>query len=217
MKILKRIIYTLLGLLIAGTVVLIGVILYAEYSGNRFHPDSVPALAQLELSNEESRLAYDENGNLLETPTPENTENASDTSEASSAEDTSDGSNDVKAASMENAVNSSDVSTMPPADDAATPLAPVGSSSDSASSTNDEPELSYVMDLGSALFHMADCPYAANIAADKRSEMTTTSSKIIDAGYAPCSNCRPDAVAAAAANAAHSASPTLEVSNELNH
>lgn len=202
MKILKRIIYTLLGLLIAGTIVLVGVILYAEYSGNRFHPDSVPALAQLELSNEESRLAYDENGNLSETPTPENTENASNTSEASSAEDTSDSSNTV---------NSSDVSTMPPADDAATPLAPVGSSSDFASSTNDEPELSYVMDLGSALFHMADCPYAANIAADKRAEMTTTSSKITDAGYAPCSNCRPDAVAA------HSASPTLEVSNELNH
>ena len=36
MKILKRIIYTLLGLILTGAVAMVGVILYAEYSGDRF-------------------------------------------------------------------------------------------------------------------------------------------------------------------------------------
>ena len=68
MKTFKRIIFTLLGLLIAGTVALVGIILYAEYSGNRFAPDSVPAQAEADLFEEESRLAYDDNGNLIELP-----------------------------------------------------------------------------------------------------------------------------------------------------
>lgn len=194
MKILKRIIYTLFGLLIAGTVSLVGIILYAEYSGNHFTPDSVPGLAQLNFSSDESRLTYDENDNLIELPktqTPEDTADNSGASETASGENAADSSATMPATGETTADSNTAAASATAATPAATPTY-------SPSNTGGEPELPYVMDLSSALFHTPDCPYAANIATDNRSEMTTTSAKIMNAGYEPCSNCHPDTAAAAA-------------------
>lgn len=66
MKIVKKIFYTIFGLLMATTLALIGVILYAEFTGHRFSMDKHTSLG--DSSDEESRLAYDENGNLAELP-----------------------------------------------------------------------------------------------------------------------------------------------------
>lgn len=144
MRILKRIIYTILGLLLVGVVALVGVILYAEYSGSRFTKETIAALADPNFFDGESRLVYDENGNIAELPGGRT---------ASTAEE--------------------------------------AGASDTATDASVNSEQPYVMDLGSALFHTADCPYAANIAADNRSEMTTTREKIINAGYNACTNCNP--------------------------
>lgn len=138
MKTLKRIINLLLGVILVGAVGMVGVILYAEYSGSRFTPDSAETLAELDFSDGESRLVYDENGNIAELP------------------------------------------------------GEVTVDTDTASSSSTEAvELPYVMDLGSALFHTQDCPYAANIADENRSAMTTTREKVLNAGYTPCTNCNP--------------------------
>ena len=48
----------------ATTLALIGVILYAEFTGHRFSMDKHTSLG--DSSDEESRLAYDENGNLAD-------------------------------------------------------------------------------------------------------------------------------------------------------
>ena len=66
MKIVKKIFYTIFVLLMATTLALIGVILYAEFTGHRFSMDKHTSLG--DSSDEESRLAYDENGNLAELP-----------------------------------------------------------------------------------------------------------------------------------------------------
>lgn len=202
MKILKRIVYTLLGLLIAGTVALVGIILYAEYSGKRFTPDSVQALAQLDAPEDESRLVYDENNNLIELPKMQESEETASESEASGSSGSSSADADEAAASE---------TAGAPAEDTAVP-SDAAPATDSAAGA--DTELPYVMDLGSALFHTPDCPYAANIAADKRSEMTTTSAKIMNAGYTPCTNCHPDT---AAAGASAEPSSSAEISNELSY
>lgn len=245
MKIFKRIIYTLLGIILAGTAVLVGVILYAEYSGNHFTKDSIPALAQTGFSEEESRLAYDENGNLLELPQSQPADTSStDSGQANAAGTTADNagaSAGISADGTEPSMGTSaDNTAAAPADTSGSPQTTAGATADTASNpavdevaawnpaaassyspsdTGGEPEIAYVMDLGSALFHTPDCPYAANIAEEKRSEMTTTSAKIMNAGYNPCPHCHPDQVAAAATAAAASLSgstePSIDVSNEL--
>ncbi len=245
MKILKRIIYTLLGLLLAGTATLVGIILYAEYTGKHFTPDSMPALAQ-SFSDDESRLAYDENGNIMELP---QTQPAADTGAVDSSDASKDDTAGSQAASGTTSAETPSAAGSAPNSDAAansgatadiatdsgltasetfnpgTATDTAGSGSDvaawnpaakssySPSDTGGEPEIAYVMDLGSALFHTPDCAYAANIAQDKRSEMTTTSTKIMNAGYNACPHCHPDQVAAAAAKAA-TASPAAETPNE---
>lgn len=90
MKIIKRIIYTLLGLLLTSVVVLVGVILIAEYSGNRFLADSRQTASEVVFTDDDSRLVYDENGNIAElpagAPTEENSsEAASDTGSGGTA------------------------------------------------------------------------------------------------------------------------------------
>lgn len=200
MKILKRIVYTLLGLLIAGTVALVGIILYAEYSGKRFTPDSVQALVQLDSPEDESRLVYDENNNIIELPKIQETEETADSPDSSghSAADSAETAADDPAAA--------------PAEDTAADSAAAAPAADAGAAGADI-ERPYVMDLGSALFHTPDCPYAANIAADKRSEMTTTGAKIMNAGYLPCTNCHPDTAAAGTA----ADSSAVEISNELGY
>ena len=193
MRIFKRIVYTLLGLLIAGTVALVGIILYAEYSGKRFTPDSVQALAQLDSPEEESRLVYDENDNLIELPKIQESDENSDSSDRSETDSSADESDTAPA---EAATDGTDSAAAPAAD---------------TNTAGADAERPYVMDLGSALFHTPDCPYAANIAADKRSEMTTTSAKIMNAGYLPCTNCHPDTAASA------DASSSVAISNELGY
>lgn len=199
MKIFKRIVYTLLGLLIAGTVALVGIILYAEYSGKRFTPDSAQTLAQLDSPEDESRLVYDENDNLIELPKIQESEEESDSADRSGTDSSEPSANEPETASSEDTADHTD-SAAAPVTDAATAGA--------------DTERPYVMDLGSALFHTPDCPYAANIAADKRSEMTTTSAKIMNAGYLPCTNCHPDT---AGADASADASSSVAVSNELSY
>lgn len=199
MKIFKRIVYSLLGLLIAGTVALVGVILYAEYSGKRFSPDS--GMAKADELDEESRLAYDENGNLIELPGLQpSEETGGDSVTAESSPETAPQAPDAEMTAEPEAV---------PEDSAA----PVIASAYASSGAEAEAQLPYVMDLGSALFHTPDCPYAANIASDKRSDMTTTSAKIMNAGYQPCTNCHPDTAAAAAP----AGGDTVTVTNELGH
>lgn len=217
MKTLKRIIFALLGLLIAGTVALVGIILYAEYSGNRFTPDSVPAQAEADLYEEESRLAYDDNGNLIELPTAQAPEEAADTpAEGSAAGAESEAVSDMPADNTAQTANAAADNASQAAAQAPETPAPDANSAYAASGAGSEPELPYVMDLGTALFHTPGCPNAANIDADKRSEMTTTSIKIINAGYKPCPNCHPDTAAASSA-AADAGSATVTVSNELNY
>ncbi len=209
MKTFKRIIFALLGLLIAGTVALVGIILYAEYSGNRFAPNSVPAQAEADLFEEESRLAYDDNGNLIELPKAQAPEETDDTSAGSSAA----GQESEPAPEMP-ADTAAENAGQPAVPAEETPM-PDANSAYAASGADSPPEFPYVMDLGTALFHTPDCPDAANIEADKRSEMTTASIKIINAGYQPCPNCHPDTSAASAP--ADAGSATVTVSNELNN
>lgn len=170
MKILKRIMYTLLGLVLTGAVVMVIVILYAEYSGRRFSTKTAPALAQSYLSDEESRLVYDENGNIAELPSG---------AYVSALNGSADGASSLSdAAKTLGTTLSSEYSAQEASDEA-------------ASSAVGGAELPYVMDLGSAIFHTEDCPYAANIASGNRSSMTTSREKIINAGYTPCANCNP--------------------------
>ncbi len=67
MKTFKKIFYTIFGLFIATIVGLVGVILYAEYSGQHFSAKSLKSAEDL-LPEDDSRLAYDENGNIAEFP-----------------------------------------------------------------------------------------------------------------------------------------------------
>lgn len=174
MKILKRIIYTLLGLVLLSVVAMVGVILYAEYSGSRFTTESIEALAKLDFSDGESRLVYDENGNIAELP---GDISALDTTSADLNQPTE---------SLPDTTAANDVSVI---SDAVADVSATGSGV--STSTAGSTELPYVMDLGSALFHTEDCPYAANIATENRSAMTTTREKIMNAGYSPCSRCNP--------------------------
>ena len=177
MKILKRIIYTLLGLLLTGVVALVIVILYAEYTGTRFTEETIAALTDPDFSDGESRLVYDENGNIAELPgVVMDTTAESDSSAA--AEQTSSDMTDTSAVDTTSGTDSSAASTE------VTDTVTTGTAIETAAQP-------YVMDLGSALFHTADCPFAANIAAANRSDMTTTRDKIMNAGYQPCTNCNP--------------------------
>ena len=63
MKIVKRIFYIIFGFLLASAISLVGVILYAEYSGRQLWAKSGQETADDSFPAEESRLAYDENGN----------------------------------------------------------------------------------------------------------------------------------------------------------
>ncbi len=175
MKILKRIFYIILGLLLAGAISMVGVILYAEYSGRRFHLGKEAEIADSGLPDEGSRLAYDENGNLAELP-------GSPQPQPVSAEEESPAPNSQEAEpAPENVGDESgtDVSAEAPV------------ASESGLPAGSENEQLYIMDMGSALFHTQDCPYVADIAPDQRAERSTTSSKIINAGYEPCTNCNP--------------------------
>lgn len=172
MKILKWIIYTILGLLIAGTVALVGIILYAEYSGRRFDPKEDETIAEVDFSDGDSRLVYDENGNLAEMPA------------GTSEEDTGTG-EDISDNTAVDQTNTPDTAGSPAEETAAADTTAPASNADAGL------ELPYVMDMGSALFHTADCPYAENISSDNRSERTAARERIIDAGYSPCPNCNP--------------------------
>ena len=68
MKLIKRIFYIIFGLLIASAVSLVGLILYSEYSGRQLWKSFGEETADAGFPEEESRLAYDENGNLAELP-----------------------------------------------------------------------------------------------------------------------------------------------------
>lgn len=206
MKILKRIFYTIFGLLMATTLALIGVILYAEYTGHRFSTDNH---AEGKASDGVSRLAYDENGNLAELPGSASVPSEQATAEqapqdssgnetlATASVSTPDASVPVSAETgiPDGSLAGTDVSSTNPGDisgsvDSAAPAnSPVGEVS--SSNPEDETERLYIMDTGSGLFHMDTCTDAAAISVDRRSERTTARTKILDAGYQPCPNCNP--------------------------
>ncbi len=179
MKLLKRIFYILLGLLLVSAISMVGVILYAEYSGRRFHLEKDAQMADAGLPDEESRLAYDENGNLAElpgSPPPQ----PIPTQEESSAQSGTEAETVPENTSEE---SGGDVSPGTSAEDSAPP--------ENELPSGNENEQLYIMDMGSALFHTKDCPHVADIAPDQRAERTASSSKIINAGYEPCTNCNP--------------------------
>ncbi len=165
MKTFKKIFYTIFGLFIATIVGLVGVILYAEYSGKHFSSRSLKADDL--LSEDGSRLVYDENGNIAEFP---------DGTPGEVPEDNGD-------------------IPMPPMDSAETDASVADTSADIQESSSDEAdnqiEQVYIMDMGANLFHTRDCSEIDNINEDERSEMTTTRGKIMNAGYEPCSKCNP--------------------------
>ncbi|WP_342756332.1 hypothetical protein [Kineothrix sedimenti] len=169
MKIVKRIIYALLGLVLTGAVVLVGIILFAEYSGRRFTPGSIQTAEGIE--DDKSRLVYDENGNVVELP-----DESSDSS-VTTGQETADSVPDV------------------PSGDASAPSAgePAVETAAEIETTSEEDniERNYVMDMGANLFHKADCPYVQDIKPDDLSEMTTSRAKILNAGYQPCTYCNP--------------------------
>lgn len=188
MKILKRIIYTLLGLLLLSAVALIGVILYAEYSGKRFDPSDITVMADAQLTDSDSRLVYDENGNLAELPNGSAVDGADSAESGNPGIDTAESVNpgsDSGEAVNPGSDSGDTAGSNPPAEEMGDTL-----STDTGSS-QDDVERAYVMDKGSNLFHLASCDYVSNIAEENRSEMTTTSAKIMNAGYQPCSHCNP--------------------------
>ncbi len=168
MKIVKRITYTLLGLVLTGAVVLVGIILFAEYSGRRFTPGSTKVAEGIE--DDKSRLVYDENGNVVELPSE------SSDSPATTGQETSAPVQDI------------------PSGDASAPSADsvqeIAAETESASE-EDNIERVYVMDMGVNLFHTSDCPYVQEIKPEDLSEMTTSRAKILNAGYQPCTSCNP--------------------------
>ena len=168
MKILKRIIYSLLGVLLAGVISLVGLILYAEYSGRHLSLDP-EILAKTGLTDEPSRLVYDENDNPADFPVDASAETAPATANTAAA-------------------NVNAETTVADTTDSGTAS---GVAPDTETDAAADVERTYVMDMGSNLFHIDSCPYAANIAAENRSTMTTTKEKILTAGYEPCTNCNP--------------------------
>lgn len=161
MKLFKKIIYTLLALLLATTVALVGIILFAEYRGKRFEPKA--STSDVVYPDDESRLAYDENGNLEELPTPIASEEITDETENNSS---SEG-------------NVTPAETSSPNEDTTT-------SDESAGE-----EHTYILNKESSIFHYETCPDVQNISEENRSSMTSTRDIVIGRGYEPCGNCNP--------------------------
>lgn len=193
MKIVKRIIFTILGLLLISSVSLVGVILYAEYSGQHFWEDSENETAD---ADGESRLAYDENGNIAELPgasLPQSEQTGYETQgnpENSSIPDT--------AAPDFSGTDMSDISTAGTDVSAPASYTDNNNTEDTAAETSlDEAaaaggdEQLYIMDMDSGLFHTGNCTDVPDISQDSRSERTTARDKILDAGYEPCPHCNP--------------------------
>lgn len=165
---LKRIVYSLLGILLTFVVVLVGFILYSEFSGNKLSPLSVESLVQGRNGREQSRLAYDEDGNFIEFPDG-GAEHLSYAEEGTTPADT------AEAVSQDAASITSPVEI------------PVAASSDASSDL----EYHFVMDLGSNLFHYETCDYVANISDANYSAKTATREQVVTAGFEACSHCRP--------------------------
>lgn len=194
MKILKRILFTILGLLLVSSVSLVGIILYAEYSGQRFWKDSETETADAGFADTESRLAYDENGNIAELPGTSFSQSEQTVSETQSnpgsssapAPDFSDPDMpDESTAGTDVSAPASGTDNNNTADTTA-----VTSSLDEASSGSEGEQL-YIMDMDSGLFHTGNCTDVPDISQDSRSERTTSRDKILDAGYSPCPHCNP--------------------------
>lgn len=199
MKIIKRFFYIIFGILLIGTISLIGIMLYAEYTGHRFHPGSLEEITG--EAEEDSRLAYDDEGNIIELPG--NSQPAS--SEAAPAPLNSTDTDSLSDTPTEDTMGT-DVSNMgEPAATASAPgespgadnseAEPTEASNETApaaeATTDSNTEQLYIMDLGTGLFHTANCSDAAEIPVDKRSERSTFRNKILDAGYQPCPHCNP--------------------------
>lgn len=204
MKIIKRIFYTIFGILLICTISLIGVMLYAEYTGKRFHPDTINEI--VEGTADESRLAYDDSGNIIELPG--NSRKADSETEPIPADHTETGSSDAFGTDVSNIGESVETpssgdessgedgvseSVATPVADASTDTAsePVSEPVSAPAGTDSDTEQLYIMDLSSNLFHTANCSDAAEIPVDQRSERSTVRNKILDAGYEPCPHCNP--------------------------
>lgn len=199
MKIIKRFFYIIFGILLIGAISLTGIMLYAEYSGRRFHPGSLEEITG--GAEEDSRLAYDDAGNIIELPG--NSQPSS--SEAGPAPASNIDTGSFPETPTEN-IMGTDVSNAgepaAPASDTGNPSGTDNSAAEPAETSADttpaadtapdsDTEQLYIMDLETALFHTADCSDAAEIPVDKRSERTALRDKILDAGYQPCPHCNP--------------------------
>ena len=164
MKIIKRFFYIIFGILLVGTISLTGIMLYAEYSGRRFHPGSLEEITG--NKEEDSRLAYDSEGNIIELPG--NSQPSSPEAEAvpSSGMDTSvlpeTSVADTMGTDVSNvgktAVPLSDPGESPNSESSGTEPAEAPAEAPAAQPASDpDTEQLYIMDLGTGLFHIADC------------------------------------------------------------
>lgn len=174
MKKAKKIIYTLLGLLLASVIGLVGVILYAEYSGRRFLPEETGGVSEVAFPDDESRLVYDENGNIAELPGM-----TADAGAENSGEDTQENGQEVK---------EHGTSTKAPAE---APAAEDGAEEGETEKEADGAAYTFIMNKESSIFHYDTCPDVQNISEENRLSMTGTRDEVIGRGYEPCGNCNP--------------------------
>lgn len=192
MKVIRRIFYTIFGILLVCTISLIGVMLYAEYTGQRFQPG--PSEEITGGTDEESRLAYDDIGNIIELPgSPQSAASEPEPAPAGSSGIGSLPESQAEAASGTDVSGISDTAETSSGTDSS--AVPAQDSAGMASAAETVPasdtEQLYIMDLNSGLFHTANCSDAAELPVDQRSERSTVRSKILDAGYEPCPHCNP--------------------------
>lgn len=174
MKLVKRIIYSLLGLLMVLTVGMVGLILYAEYSGKPFSFKSTSALEQTAYAEDESRLVAEENGE----PAPAQETDTAPTDAAPVDEEIPAPAAEANPAS-ETAPIQADTAQASPAD-----ASPADASSTDATAT-------YALNTESSIFHKMDCPLVADISSDNYTTMTGLKENVVARGYDPCGSCNP--------------------------
>lgn len=185
MKIFKRIVYSLLGLILTLTLAMVGIILYSEYTGKRFFINgSAGDQYAAAISEEESRLVSEENGSGEGDAAAEAVPPAEETPAADAPAAGTDAATPVPA----------DTQTQPQADPAPAPeapaaetppVAPTGPSADAGT-----PKV-YVLNKESSLFHYSDCELVSQISQENYSTMTGVRDDVTGRGYEPCTVCNP--------------------------
>lgn len=182
MKTVKKIAYTLLGILLVSVIALVGTILYAEYSGKPFLSRQDSSASETDSLNNPSRLMYDEDGNIAELP------GISSNASSDTAADTGDVTSDTDEAAPEPADTSAASAAADTSVAADTPAADTDQTDPSA---GDGTTHTYIMNKESAIFHYDTCPDVQNISEENKLSMTGTREDVMGRGYEPCKNCNP--------------------------